>query len=66
MHLLAALERLGCKNIHVRAGDGYLGWPEAAPFDAIIVTAVPSRVPQPLIEQLKPGARLVVPEGDRD
>jgi protein-L-isoaspartate(D-aspartate) O-methyltransferase len=62
----ATLARLGYKNIHVRAGDGYLGWPEAAPFDAIIVTAAPPRVPQPLTDQLKLGARLVVPEGDRD
>ena len=62
----ATLARLGYDNVHVRAGDGYLGWPAAAPFDAIIVTAAPPRVPQPLIDQLKPGARLVVPEGGRD
>ena len=62
----ATLARLGYEKVNVRAGDGYLGWPEAAPFDAIIVTAAPPKVPQPLIDQLKPGARLVVPEGDRE
>jgi len=62
----ATLTRLGYDQIHVRAGDGYLGWPEAAPFDGIIVTAAPPRVPQPLIAQLKPGGRLVVPEGIRE
>jgi protein-L-isoaspartate(D-aspartate) O-methyltransferase len=62
----ATLARLGYKQVNVRAGDGYLGWPEAAPFDGIIVTAAPPIVPRPLIEQLKPDGRLVVPEGERE
>jgi len=51
--------------VHVRAGDGYLGWPEAAPFDAILVTAAAPRVPQPLVEQLADEGRLVIPLGER-
>ena len=59
----ADLERLGYENVHVCAGDGYKGWPEEAPFDAIIVTAAPDHVPQPLIDQLAVGGRMVIPIG---
>ena len=58
------LARLGYANVHVRAGDGYLGWPEAAPFDAIIVTAAAPKIPEPLLAQLKDGGRLVIPVGE--
>jgi protein-L-isoaspartate(D-aspartate) O-methyltransferase len=59
----ALLAELGYSNIHVRIGDGYQGWPEHAPFDAIIVTAAPGHIPQPLVEQLAVGGRMVVPVG---
>jgi protein-L-isoaspartate(D-aspartate) O-methyltransferase len=57
------LQRLGYKNAQVRIGDGYQGWPEYAPFDAVIVTCAPNHVPQPLVEQIKEGGRIVIPVG---
>lgn len=58
------LQRLDYENITVRAGDGYAGWPEHAPFDGIIVTAAAPEIPPPLLKQLKPGAKLVIPVGE--
>ena len=57
------LKSLGYRNVQTKVGDGYYGWPEAAPFDAIIVTAAASHVPPPLLKQLRPGGRIVIPLG---
>ena len=59
------LRRLGYDNVHVMAGDGYRGWPDKAPFDGVIVTAAPERIPQPLVDQLKKGGWMVIPVGSR-
>jgi len=61
----ATLQRLGYKNVHLMVGDGYRGWPDEAPFDAIIVTCAPGKVPQPLVDQLKDDGRMVIPVGER-
>ncbi len=58
------LATLGYSNAQIRIGDGYQGWPEVGPFDAIVVTAAPDHIPQPLVKQLKTGRRMVIPVGD--
>jgi protein-L-isoaspartate(D-aspartate) O-methyltransferase len=60
------LQELGYRNVEARIGDGYNGWPEAAPFDSIVVTAAPAEIPKPLIDQLKRGGRMVIPGGAPD
>ncbi|HSG58683.1 MAG TPA: protein-L-isoaspartate(D-aspartate) O-methyltransferase [Woeseiaceae bacterium] len=67
LHVTATerLARLGYDNVTTRLGDGYFGWPEEAPFDAIVVTAAPSHVPPPLVQQLARGGRMVIPVGGR-
>jgi protein-L-isoaspartate(D-aspartate) O-methyltransferase len=59
------LDQLGYDNVHVRDGDGYQGWPEYAPYDKIIVTCSPEKIPEPLTEQLKEGGRMIIPVGER-
>ena len=59
----ATLQQLGYKNVHVKIGDGYQGWPEHAPYDAVIVTCAPEKVPRPLVDQTREGGRIIIPVG---
>jgi len=61
-----ALASLSYDNVHVKSGDGYQGWPDKAPFDAIIVTCAPDHIPEPFIDQLKDGGRMIIPFGKED
>ena len=61
----AKLKNLGYANVHVRVGDGYQGWPEHAPYDAILVSAAPDHIPQPLLDQLAVGGRMILPLGKK-
>ena len=61
----STLNSLGYRNVHVREGDGYAGWPQHAPFDRIMVTAAPAEIPRPLIDQLAVGGRLIIPVGEQ-
>ena len=61
----ATLEELAYRNVHVREGDGFAGWPDQAPFDRILVTAAPEQIPKPLLDQLAPRGRLVIPVGEQ-
>lgn len=62
----AVLAEIGVENVHLKVGDGYRGWPEEAPFDGIMVTAAPSHIPQPLVDQLAAGGRMILPVGELD
>ncbi len=64
-HATQTLRQLKYKNVHTKIGDGYLGWPDKAPFDKIIVTCSPEKVPQALVDQLKDGGRMLIPVGER-